>query len=87
MSDNTNLLAAMALAMNQLQLVKDKIDPEAYSLLQQSAHEAIQSAHHFLDACEKVIDSMTPVADEEIDLTQEETEEVENVVKLAAREG
>lgn len=52
-------MSALFLAMNQVQSMKEKIDPEVFELLNQSAHEAIASAHHFLDACEKAIDSIS----------------------------
>lgn len=78
MNENTNLLAAIYLALNQIQAVKDKVDPEAYELLRQAGHEAISSAHHFLDACEKILDSYVGEA---------APDEVDNIVPLATREG
>lgn len=74
MNESSNVTAALIMALSQLQQMKDKIDPEAYVLLQQSAHEAINSAHTFLDACEKIVDSLAP--ETEIDLTKEPKSEV-----------
>ena len=51
-------MATALLALNQLQAMKEKIDPEVFELLNKSGHEAISSAHHFLDACEKALDSV-----------------------------
>lgn len=77
MNESSHLLATLLSALGQLQNVKDKIDPEAYALLQQSAREAISSAHLFLDACEKVVDSYTPQ-----DIVLEDVEEDHNVVDM-----
>lgn len=69
MNENPNMAATLIMAISQLQQMKDKIDPEVYSLLQKSAHEAISSAHTFLDACEKVVDSLA--SEQTVDLTSE----------------
>lgn len=84
MNENTNLLAAMYVALNQIQSMKDKVDPEAYELLSQAGHEAISSAHHFLDACEKILDSFVDgeAASDSID-----NEDIDNIVPLNTREG
>lgn len=62
--------------MGQLKDLKDKVDPEAYELLRQSAREAIASAQHFLDACDKVIESLGQEKSEEdeLDLTDADEE-------------
>ncbi len=59
MNESSNMVAALMMAFNQINSIKDKVDPQAYELFQKSAHEAIASAHSFLDACEKVLDSIT----------------------------
>lgn len=83
MNENSNVLSGLLVALNQLQELKGKIDPEAYVLLNKSAHEAIASAHHFLDACELAIDSL--LANDEIDLTEEEAADVVDISKVNAR--
>ena len=75
MNENPNLVATALLALNQLQTMKDKVDPEVFSLLNASGHEAIASAHHFLDACEKVLDSLVSSQAEEVSLAEDEAED------------
>ena len=62
---------AALIAFNQLQSMKEKLDPEVLDLLNKSAHEAIASAHTFLDACEKTLDSLT-VSEKDLQGTQED---------------
>lgn len=80
-------MATALIAFNQLQSMKDKIDPEVFELLNKSGHEAISSAHHFLDACEKALDSVVSTqSTDEIDLTEVDDVKVDNIVNLNKRE-
>lgn len=74
------------LALNQLQAMKEKIDPEVFDLLNKSGHEAISSAHHFLDACEKALDGIVSSDSKSSEIDLEESEDLENVVNLNKRE-
>ncbi len=91
MNENANLLAAMYLALNQIQSMKDKVDPQAFELLNKAGHEALSSARHFLDACEVILDSFTSESlSDEIDLTDdaptETSDDRDNIVPLNTRE-
>lgn len=83
MNENANLLAVAMQALNQMQTMKDKLDPEVLELLNKSGHEAITSAHTFLDACEKALDSLIATDDNE---DESSSDDIADVVNLSARE-
>ena len=84
MNENVNVMAALMLAMGQLQNLKGKIDDEVVELLALSGQEAIKSAHYFLDACEKALEMLTE-AQEDASSTVADNE-LDNVVDLKAHE-
>jgi hypothetical protein len=84
MNENANVMAALVLALGQIQNLKGKIDDEVIDHLAASGQDAIKSAHHFLDACEKTLELLTAKESEE---AEKSTGEVDNVVDLKAHEG
>ncbi|MFN8016383.1 MAG: hypothetical protein U0R17_07255 [Acidimicrobiia bacterium] len=81
MNNEANFVNAFMIVMGQINSIKEKVDPEVYELLGQSAKDAISSAHRFLDACEKVIESLEKDQDE-----IKSDVENDNIVNLSKRE-